>query len=219
MKHALMLMGLALAFAGCSSSAAPAGSTDVPSPLGAPNAPATPGLRVVQVDGYPLDRSLSGLVAYSKLDAALVLSDLEFGQPGWTTADGSAPAYVEEGRAPDVAEGRADDVIVTPVTGTITAVLRGEAFGVGDRLTFDVAGGQVGGVLFDVSDEISPSMDALASADRILIAGEVRGTSVIPAFLYRMDAADTLRSLLTSASTKPAVFKISELVRSLAARP
>lgn len=182
-------------------------------------APADP-VQVIRMDGYPLDRTLEGLVNYPDLDAVLVLSGVELGEPHWTTPDGEPPLYVLQNRPPDIEEVRRNDLIVTPVTGRISQVLRGDQFRAGDEFAFEVAGGRVGDVDYQADTEIAPDHGQLRRGGRILVAGEMRGPVIVPSFVYRLEAdGNSVRSLLTSASDTAPDFGLADLKRALAARP
>lgn len=156
---------------------------------------------VVHVDGFPLDRRLPAMASWNQLDVVVRLRDLEFLPPRWTTADGEAPAYVREGRAPTEEEGREAHAVVTPVKGVIAEPLWGHVVD-GADLTFLVGGGAVDDVTFEVSSEVTPQLAAMRAADSVVIAGRVMdsivGKTVDVAFAYAVDG-DQARTLMSSA--------------------
>jgi len=224
-KRGLLIAGMVVAGALCmglwsrSQGPAPSVSTVEGTPS-APNAkaPAPPsGVQVIHIEGYPLDRSLKGLADYPKLDAALLLTEVKLGQPHWTTPDGAAPLYIAQNRPPNQDEMRRNDLIVTPVTGTVSEVLRGSQFSAGDEVSFVVAGGRVGTVQVQADEEIAPNLDQLSRGGTILLAGEVRKTGVIASFVYQLEAdGASVRSLLKSASDRTPDFSLPDLKQALA---
>jgi hypothetical protein len=174
-------------------------------------------VQVIRIDGYPLDRTLKGLTSYPKLDAVLLLTDIKLGEARWTTPDGEPPLYILQNRVPNLDEVRRNDVIVTPVTGTITQVLRGPQFTAGDDVTFEVAGGQVLNVKVQADEEIAPNLDRLIGGGQVLLAGEVRKATIIPSFVYSLETdGNGVKSLLKSASDTAPEFRLGDLKRALA---
>ena len=201
--------GAVLAVAGALAAAAVAS-------LGAGDAKkaATPRARqALRMDGYPLDRTLTGLVTFPDVDLVVLVDGVSLGSSRWTTPDGSEPAYVTDGRAPTMEESGHGYHVVTDFRASVERTLLGRA---ADEVAGRVTGGSVDGVDFVASDEIAPPLSAMTG--RLLLAGEVTEGVLHPSFVYRVDEAGNAESLLASASTAPASFTIPALEAALAAR-
>lgn len=184
-----------------------------------PSPGATEAVQILRLSGYPLDRSLEGLVAYPNLDVIAVVSEVRLGSPRWTTPDGQPPVYVSENRAPSRDEVGTYYTIITPATATIVRSLRG-AFKKGMTIALALPGGRVGSYQIDVSDDVGPSVNEVAGGERILLAGRLFGAELEPSFVYSVGpGAGRVRSLVASASDKEPNFDVEELVRALASRP
>jgi hypothetical protein len=175
-------------------------------------------IRVIALGGYPLDRTLNGLIGYPRLDAVLVVSDVTLGEPHWTTRDGLPPPFiVGDAVAPSPGPG-GFDTIVTPGRATVTKVLRGHLT-VGQQVTFEVAGGRVGDIEVDADQEIAPDRALLSGGRAIVLAGEIVNARLIPAFVYAVGPdRNQLTSLLTSGSYDRPDFGIDDLDRALRSR-
>lgn len=202
----LRLAGLALAltiFSSCSAKEQPLGASDSSEPQ-----------QIIKVDGYPLDRSLTGLVMWNQLDAAVVLDDIKIGEPRWTTLDGRPPSYIREARAPTEEEGARAEGIVTPVTATVHEALWGNVAD-GDTITFLIGGGAVGDVSMEASTEVAPSLADLGSSDRLIVAGRVVDSTAQPtldvAFAYSLSEQGKTVGLMLSAGGDEGRFTLDDL--------
>jgi hypothetical protein len=227
---ALVLASAALLVGACGSVVSPvdpAGPSTPDEPLAtleteAPRFRVAPALSsasglTVTVQGYPLDRSLEGLLAFRDVDVIALVGDLKVGSARWTTANGLPPAYISEGREPTELESRTLFTIVTPVTGQISKAI----LGVADEtsITFLVGGGSVDGVTMEMSTELAPDLDELLSAKRVVVAGKDMPIGVDAYFVYALGPdSNRLTSLMDSASDSLPSFGVDDLVKAIGAR-
>jgi hypothetical protein len=189
-------LAVAVTCAGCS-----AGSDEAAK--GAAKAPAAQ--ETHRVHGYPIDRSLQALATWRGLDTVVVVDRLEFEKATKVRSDNSFPSVVTPARA---------------------HVLRG-LFGAhkADYLVKTVfAGGTVGNITVEPSDELAPNRAALRGASKVVIAGETRsseelGSILDPLFVYSLDPTGRLTSLMESGGTDPnPTFTLEQLTRRLQVR-
>jgi hypothetical protein len=175
----------------------------------ATNAPATNSPKVDHVSGYPLDRSLAGLVGMRDVDTIVTV----------TSAEPSQPQYVGS-IGPD-GDQKAPAFIVTPVGTTIDAVYRGTPRG-GDTITLIIGGGTVGKNQVIASTEIAPQLDDVVKYTRLIVAGKMikvdgLGQVLDPWFVYGVDDAGRATSLMESAGGGDVSFTLEEFQRALSA--
>lgn len=175
-RAAALILAATLLAAGCTGSA--------PAPTEKTVLDASPVAKTtISVSGYPLDRSLHGLITHPDVSAVLLVTNPVKGQPYWSTPDGKAPAYIVEGRNQNADEVKRVDSIMTPVTVTVQAALSG-GIKPGSTITLVFTGGTVGDVAMTTDTDVAPDMDDLFSAGRLLVAGPATGTTMSPYFVY-----------------------------------
>ena len=200
---------ISVSLAGCATGGRADVTSSAPAPAAGSAAP-----NVIIVSGYPLDRTMKGLVEFPGVEAIVVLDQITKGQPHWTTPDGKAPVVGQTRSGAD-----AGFYIVTPFEGTVVEALRGD-LKVGTRVTMELVGGRVGDTEVRSGDEISPPMSSLEAGGRILVAGELQGTAVSPGFVYAISSDGTSAdSLLKSGSNDKAAFGMDELRTTLKSKP
>jgi len=197
MTKRLLIVALLLAASGCAGAGDQTGSTTPP-----------PGGEVRRVEGYPLDRSMASLVSQRGVDIIAVVSGVTLGEARDVgTLD---PEDTTSGTA-----------IVTPATAKVDQTLRASTSNESlDHVTLVFAGGSVDGETLVASNEIAPPLDRLG-ADRLLVAGrfvdvEDLGTVLEPWFVYRIDSAGRVTSLLATAGPDAAAsFSLADLEKAL----
>lgn len=170
--------------------------------------------QIITVDGYPLDRTLEGLVAYPDNDVVLLVDDVSRVGTDWTTADGKQPMYITEKRPPTEEEGSHSYLIETHYQATVSRVVRGSF--ASTNVTFRLVGGTIGNVEFHATEEVAPDPDRVRGA--LLLAGPMAGGVLQPAFAYSVDTHGTATSLLSSASSSQPVFHVDALIQKLSGR-
>lgn len=174
---------------------------------------AASGRQVMSLEGFPLDRTLAGLVTFPDVDLVVLVDDVRVGAAKWTTPSGAEPAYIAERRAPTMAEGGHGYVVVSDFTARVDRTLFGLR---SSHVRGQIPGGSVGNVDFVAGDEIAPALSAMTG--RLLLAGQVVGGVLQPSFAYRVAPDGTATSLLASASTSEATFSLAALEAALARR-
>lgn len=188
-RVAATLAAAVLGLAGCGGSAS---STADGSSRAAPEAPAGAARTVVDVDGFPLVRTLDALVRMRGVDTIVVVADPRVGAPAYTGTDRPGDGWDAPG-----------DGIVTPVDATVAEVLRGTAT-VGDPVRMVHGAGRIGDHETVASTEVSPRLEDVATYSRLVVAGETvstprSGEHLSPWFVYGLDADGRARSLMESA--------------------
>ena len=157
------------------------------------------------VDGYPIDRSLNGLVSWRDLDTVVIVDNVEFGT---AVALPSRPGF---------------PAVVTLAHARVRHGLMGRHTS-GSQVATVFAGGDAEGMSVRASRELAPSRSALATKGTFLLAGETRstpelGTVLDPLFVYRVESSGRVVSLLDSggANARP-TFTVAELTQALNAR-
>ena len=153
----------------------------------------TPPSDTTIVSGYPIDRTLDGLLEMPDLDVALLTSQAVL-EPSFDLDDTDA--------APEIASAPS---IVTPGHAQVQRVLFGRA---PSTVNLVIGGGRVGNQVLDVSDEISPPRDKLTSAETLLLVGQWesvpgQGRSLELWFAYSVDEDGVATSLMSSGSNDP----------------
>lgn len=144
---------------------------------------------VQEISAYPLDRTLAGLAGDSRVDAVLLVDDVQLEPPHLSTGN----------------------VVITPVSGSVARVFRG-AFTGGQRTSIDVVGGRIGKIQTFVDETYGVDPSVLDPTGTYLIAGAVTNGKVEPWYVYRIATDGTASSLLISGSpdVKP-MFTLTDL--------
>ncbi len=153
-------------------------------------------LQTIRVSGFPLDRSFGAMVADARVNLVVRMDRLQAGVAHWTTADGSAPAYITESRAPTRAEAEANDKIATPIEGRIVKLLFGRP--PGQVLSTEVLGGRVGSVQVVGGDEQAPDVLQLTAPGSRILAGTLQPSGFVELLYVYAEASGQVRSLLSS---------------------
>ena len=199
----VLLMGVSL-LGGCSSEQRGAVA---PSDAQASSATSSSdAVKRITAEGYPLDRSLKGMVGFPDTDTILLVENSVLGSPQrWSQ---SAHGYDKGPRW-----------IVTPVAGTAAVVYRGQV-GVDSPVTFVIAGGRVGNDGLVADRSLAPQFEDFATYPRILIGGKAisstdLGPYIDPYFIYGVDGQGVATSLVDSAGGPPPPFTLDDLEASL----
>jgi hypothetical protein len=164
---------------------------------------------MISDEGYPVDRSLTGLIDFPTVDTIVVITAPKIGEPVFIGPAGANPA-----------KGWADapgDYIVTPVDATVSEVIRGAAK-VGDPIRMLLRGGTIGKWKVVSGEELSPDQADVSKYTRLVIAGrfadykdEGLGEVLDPGFVYGLDEDSHAVSLLASATIEEPDFTLTEL--------
>lgn len=145
---------------------------------------------VHMIEGYPIDRTLDGLIGWRDLDTVVVVS----------------AESISTGKPVELNKDSVEDMnfIVTPKSAVVLEAILGD-FSPSDTVDFVVAGGTSGGVKNLVSDEFAPSAESLSNAHTLVIGGQLSQTEELgevldPLFVYELDESGMLTSLLSSGS-------------------
>jgi hypothetical protein len=150
--------------------------------------------QVITLEGYPLDRSRQGLKGMrGQLDYLAIVQAAALGSsPHWTTPDGSAPAFIDEGRAPRPEEGLVNlvtSVDIRPISATKNSM---------SPRTMSVVGGSLDGVKYVADSEVAPALEDVKGL--LLVGGAVSEDGVLdPWFVYSVDDQGKATSLIDSA--------------------
>lgn len=183
------------------------GTDPSPTPAAGVPAGATAGAKEThEMHGYPLDRSLAGLVNWKDLDTVVVVKGLSYQKA--IKLGGQENGF---------------SAVVTPASATVEKVLLGKAQK-GKAINTVFAGGDTGSIVVHASEELAPSLTAAKKAPTLVIAGQMRttpetGAVLDPTFVYELDSTGRLTTLLESggAEARPS-FTLDQLVKALAKR-
>jgi hypothetical protein len=164
-------------------------------PTAASSAPPDEPTIVTTVSGFPLDRTLDGLVGYTHLGAVLLVKDVVL----------EAPRQTGPG------------TIVTPAHASVVEALHGP-YASGQTVRFTLLGGQVGRNRTLVDATIGPEPSEVAALDRLVVAGALGPDGLVPSFIYAVEEPDYLSSLMISGSSEAPRFRLAQLQAALAAR-
>jgi hypothetical protein len=198
----------AITLAGCGSTEGPAAKPRTESTI----VPGEQGESSVQerattvVGGYPLDRSLDGLVNMKDVDTVVVVKSTKFGDPVFVGSDG-----------PDGTGGR--DFIVTPLNASIQSSLRGNQVA-GADIAMIIGGGAIGDLEVVAEREIAPRREDIDKYSRLVVAGQMKdidgvGRVLDPYFVYGVNGEGKLKSLMASAG-EAGEFSLEDLRSALA---
>jgi hypothetical protein len=163
---------------------------------------------IISEEGYPLDRSLTGLVSLPGVDTIVVITAPRIAEPVFIGPAGA-----------NTAKGWADapgDYIVTPVGATVSEVIRGTAK-VGDPIRMLLGGGTIGKWKVMSGDELSAQKEDVAKYTRLVIAGKTAnypdglGQVLEPGFVYGLDENSHAESLMASATNGEPDFSLTAL--------